>query len=100
MFVVPGMGMIAGERASSHASVICEIVAPCRDAMGSRLPRTASGPAVSVGDPGVLSDTGCHGAKTAPASAFASRGVACWRSTTLKWAVTAVISTISCAARS
>ncbi len=36
MLVVAGMGMIAGDRASSQASAICEMVAPCRDAMGSR----------------------------------------------------------------
>ena len=48
MLVVPGQGMIAGDRASSQASAICEMVAPCRDAMGSKTRRTASGPPVSV----------------------------------------------------
>jgi hypothetical protein len=71
--VVPGMGMMTGDRASSQASVTWEMVAPCRVAMGSRTLRTASGPPVSVGAPGVLSDTGCQGTKTAPASAAASR---------------------------
>ena len=41
--------------------------------MGSSTRRTASGPPVSVGEPGAVSDTGCHGTKTAPASRAAPK---------------------------
>jgi predicted lipoprotein with Yx(FWY)xxD motif len=48
MLVVAGMGRIAGERASSQASVTCGMVAPCRAAMESRTRRIVCGPLVSV----------------------------------------------------
>ena len=40
--VVAGMGKITGDRATSQASVIWEMVARCRVAMGSRTRRRAS----------------------------------------------------------
>src|SRR5262249_44099111 len=49
MLVVAGMGSVAGERVSSHASVTWGMVAPCRAAMGARTRWMVRGPRASVG---------------------------------------------------